>query len=182
MTDPAIFYSKVAIAFFLLANTIVMLNLLIAVMLEDYSSLSSSSRTLYLRWLIQIHPLWKGDPRNGFLSYKFGPFALLNLLLSPCLFLSKSRRFNLCLEIFHYLIPLLFTALVFCLLDVVYFFLCVLLLLSRTFKLRHEPSQSAFSLKFARSKQRRLLRSLICSCPCRLLSNLSHFCNQSFHS
>lgn len=97
MIDDSIFYSKVAITFFLIVNFLVMLNLLIAVMLEDYSRLASSSRILYLRWLISIHPLWKGDMKNGFLSYKFGPLAVLNLILSPFLLLSKSRRCNRCI-------------------------------------------------------------------------------------
>ena len=122
MIDHSIFYSKIVVTFFLVFNFLLMLNLLIAVMLEDYSRLSSSARTLYLRWLIQIHPLWKADSLNGFLTYKFGPLALLNLLLSPFVLLCKSHRLNRCLELFNFLIPLMLMAVLFCFIDVFYFF------------------------------------------------------------
>ena len=44
---------------FLIVNAILMLNLLIALLLEDYSMIKAQSRALYLRWLVSLRPLWQ---------------------------------------------------------------------------------------------------------------------------
>ena len=87
------FFSKAMVVFFMLLNALIMVNMLIAVMLEDYALLSRNARPLYLRWLLSIEPFWSAHSSRGFLSFKWGPLLFLNLLLSPLLCF-KSRRLN----------------------------------------------------------------------------------------
>lgn len=54
MTDGGDLGVKVYVGLFLVVNVLIMVNLLIALMLEDYHSLLQKSRALYLKWLLEI--------------------------------------------------------------------------------------------------------------------------------
>lgn len=58
MTSPRYPYSKGFFIVFLIVNAILMLNLLIALLLDDYSTIKSQSKPLYLQWLVSINNLW----------------------------------------------------------------------------------------------------------------------------
>ncbi len=179
LTDDTL--SKLAFGFFLIVNFLVMVNLLIAVLLEDYSSLSRSARPLYLRWLLRIEPLWAYHPSLAPLSFKTGPFVLLSLPFAPCLLLCRrsfSRRLSRFLQVLQFLPPLLFMALLYLLSDILYFFLALRTLLSPSPSI---PFRYTPSLKKGHSSRRcRLLGRAICCCPCILLQDLLLFLKEAF--
>ena len=171
-------FSKVLVIFFMFVNALIMANLLIAVMFEDYTRLSNDARPLYLRWLLTIEPFFSGDPVSGFLTFKFGPIMILNMLLSPAL-LFKSKRLNLFLEVVYYIPALLFLALIYFIIDLGYFFILLLLIYkskpSLSLKERH------LQINPKRSKSCIFIRTCTL-CPIKAASNLVGFFRDAFSS
>lgn len=105
---------------FLIITAILLLNLLIAILLEDYNKVKKFSRGYFLQQILSLDSLWEENPYAGALTFKQGPLVVINLLFVPFLAL-KLKPLNYTLEFFLYLPSLLQSTVLFLLIDLFYF-------------------------------------------------------------
>ena len=127
--------TKAFLIVFLIANSILMLNLLIALLLDDYSTIKSQSKALYLQWLVSINNLWQPSfPNASPLSHKYGPLAILNILYLPFIKTKLAPALSKALNFIHYLPCFLLFLIAFLILDILLFFKSYFLLLITRFR------------------------------------------------
>lgn len=80
---------------FLLLSSVMMLNLLIALLGNVYSVLAERVDGEYNVNIINLYNIWSWDDRYGFLIFFTSPLSYISLILSsPLLFLQNKRRYN----------------------------------------------------------------------------------------
>lgn len=96
MVSYDLLFSEIFFVVFLMLNAILLLNLLIALLLEDYSDAKLQSKAIYLQWKLELENLWIGNEYYGALTFKNAALAGLNLLVFAPLSLLRSKRINRC--------------------------------------------------------------------------------------
>ena len=77
---------EIYLTFYLYANLVIMLNLLIAVLSSTYSNNEQLGVGLYLRGILDTNHRWEFHPRYNFLTFRNPPLNLINII--PLLILS----------------------------------------------------------------------------------------------
>ena len=80
---------EIFLTFYLYANLVIMLNLLIALLSSTYSKNEELGVGLYLRGILDTNLIWEYHPLYNFLTFRNPPFNLLNLI--PTTILSGCR-------------------------------------------------------------------------------------------
>ena len=78
-----VYFGMVYHMIFVLMNSLILLNLVIAIMSEVINSIRSSKDGLYFSKIIEASPSWKNDKHYGFLIYAFIPLNVITLCLLP---------------------------------------------------------------------------------------------------
>lgn len=99
-----------------------LLNLLIALLLEDYNNVNAHSRAYFLQQILSLDDLWHTDPYYGALTFKQGPLVIFNFSLIPLIYL-RLKFLNKFLEIVMFVPSFLLSLMLFILLDAAYFLL-----------------------------------------------------------
>lgn len=147
MTSDNLPLSKAFFIVFLIANAILMLNLLIALLLDDYSTIKSQSKALYLQWLVSVNNLWQPSfPHSSPLSHKYGPLALFNIVYLPFIKTRLAPAFSRVLNFIHFLPCFVLFLGSYALLDVMLFFKSYLILLVTRFKVKRANCCLRFGL------------------------------------
>ena len=77
-------------------------------------------------------PKWNYDRDYNALTYRIPPLNILSLIFLPCI-LKRSRRLNVILEFFYYILPFIFTIFFVIFLDLILFPVAWILLIYEAF-------------------------------------------------
>ena len=98
-------YGQIFIIFIVIANSIIMLNFIIAILADTYSKYSSQSLGLYYDGIIQRIPVYEDDSRYGGLIIGSPPFNVAAVVLVPFYCCNKDeRRLKNCNDTFSKLV------------------------------------------------------------------------------
>lgn len=100
MSSP---YGYLYLAIFIILSTIVMLNLLIALLANIYDSVNKTSNSLYLNQMIKINHSISQHKTYSCLSYSYIPINLITTLLLPLILIFKSQKLNSILLLLSYI-------------------------------------------------------------------------------
>ena len=121
------------LAFYLLVNMILLLNLLIAVLSNTFSMLVAQGVWLYLESIVEVLPLFTFHPRYNVLTYSVVSFNLLSFLCLTCL-RKGTLRLSCSLKAITYFPLYLFVLLFYLGVNGVFFPFAFVSLLSRSIK------------------------------------------------